>query len=74
MQSDRMETVGPWVDEPVDHVGGQDMSGIWIGITEEKCHGHGREGVVVGECIFEELHRFPFFFFFFLFCQKAVTS
>ena len=51
-----METVGPRVDEPVDYISREHMSGVRVWVAEEKGEGHCWKGVVVGKSILEKLH------------------
>lgn len=48
MDAECLETPGG-VDGARDHVGGEDVGAVGVGVAEEVGEGYGWEGVVVGE-------------------------
>lgn len=56
MQTYGVKTLSVWIDVPVDDIGCEHMTRIWVRVAEEVGKGDSGEGVVVGEFVLEELH------------------
>jgi hypothetical protein len=56
MESSGMKTLGVGIDVAINHVGGEDMAGVRVGIAEEVGERDSRKRVVVGEFVLEEFH------------------
>jgi len=51
------EAAGDGIDVAVDHIGGEDVGAVGIGVAEKVCEGDGGEGVAVGEGGFVEFYH-----------------
>lgn len=56
MKPGGVESLSFRVNIAVDDIGREDMTGVRVGITEKIGQRDSREGIVVAENVFEELH------------------
>lgn len=51
-----MKALSLRIDITIDDIGGEDMAGVRIRITQEVGEGNSRKRIVVGEIVLKELH------------------